>query len=37
METHVDKATIAFSEELVGSGNVQAFVVGVKQPKAEFD
>jgi hypothetical protein len=35
--THVDEATVALGEELVGSGNVHALVVGVEKSKAELD
>jgi hypothetical protein len=37
VETHVDETTVALGEELVGSSNVHALVVGVEKSKAEFD
>jgi hypothetical protein len=37
VETHVDEATVALGEELVGSGNVHALVVGVEKSKTELN
>lgn len=36
-ETHVDETTVTLSEELVGSGNVHALVIGVEKSKAEIN
>jgi hypothetical protein len=37
VETHVDEATIALREKLVGSGNIHALVVGVEKSKTELN
>lgn len=35
--TYVDESTVALGEELVGSGNVHALVVGVEKSKGKLD